>query len=112
MGCKKSEKAKMQKHKKGLWSPDEDLKLKNHIMKYGHGCWSSIPLNAGNFFYARMSTIHTYDYELFWVIYLLQLVMKPALFWTIFSRVFNLLMLLQKWGDNMIMLISERQQPP
>ncbi|XP_047940637.1 transcription factor LAF1-like [Salvia hispanica] len=48
MGCKKSEKAKTaQKHKKGLWSPDEDLKLKNHIMKYGHGCWSSIPLNAG-----------------------------------------------------------------
>ncbi|KAL1555086.1 transcription factor LAF1-like [Salvia divinorum] len=43
MGCKKA----TQKHKKGLWSPDEDLKLKNHIIKYGHGCWSSIPLNAG-----------------------------------------------------------------
>nr|AGN52082.1 MYB-related transcription factor [Salvia miltiorrhiza]AGN52192.1 MYB-related transcription factor [Salvia miltiorrhiza] len=40
MGCK-------QKHKKGLWSPDEDLKLKNYIFKYGHGCWSSIPINAG-----------------------------------------------------------------
>nr|GMD53821.1 transcription factor LAF1-like [Ipomoea batatas] len=36
-----------QKHKKGLWSPDEDQKLRNHILKHGHGCWSSVPINAG-----------------------------------------------------------------
>ncbi|KAL3524264.1 hypothetical protein ACH5RR_017098 [Cinchona calisaya] len=46
MGCKPLDKPK-QKHKKGLWSPDEDLKLKNYILKHGHGCWSSVPVNAG-----------------------------------------------------------------
>lgn len=35
------------KHKKGLWSPDEDDRLRNYIIKYGHGCWSSVPINAG-----------------------------------------------------------------
>ncbi|KAM3382052.1 transcription factor LAF1 [Capsicum galapagoense] len=46
MGCKAAEQPK-QKHKKGLWSPDEDDKLKNYIIKHGHGCWSSVPINAG-----------------------------------------------------------------
>ncbi|CAK9160954.1 unnamed protein product [Ilex paraguariensis] len=46
MGCKPLEKPK-QKHRKGLWSPDEDLKLRNYIVKHGHGCWSSVPINAG-----------------------------------------------------------------
>ncbi|KAL3356290.1 hypothetical protein AABB24_017130 [Solanum stoloniferum] len=32
-----------QKLRKGLWSPEEDEKLINHITKYGHGCWSSVP---------------------------------------------------------------------
>ncbi|KAH6783922.1 hypothetical protein C2S52_008881 [Perilla frutescens var. hirtella] len=45
MGCRASE--KKQKQKKGLWSPDEDLKLKNYIIKHGHGCWTSVPINAG-----------------------------------------------------------------
>ncbi|KAK7279962.1 hypothetical protein RJT34_25024 [Clitoria ternatea] len=40
------EKAKP-KHRKGLWSPEEDNKLRNHILKHGHGCWSSVPLKAG-----------------------------------------------------------------
>ncbi|KAL6964561.1 hypothetical protein U1Q18_035612 [Sarracenia purpurea var. burkii] len=30
-----------QKLRKGLWSPEEDEKLINHITQYGHGCWSS-----------------------------------------------------------------------
>ncbi|KAL7254043.1 hypothetical protein ACSBR1_008398 [Camellia fascicularis] len=55
MGCNKStEKPKpkqkqkqKQKHKKGLWSPDEDQRLRNHILEHGHGCWSSVPINAG-----------------------------------------------------------------
>ncbi|GFP82211.1 transcription factor laf1 [Phtheirospermum japonicum] len=36
-----------QRHKKGLWSPDEDQKLRNYILRYGHGCWTSVPTNAG-----------------------------------------------------------------
>eukprot|EP01018_Ginkgo_biloba_P018142 Gb_24641 [translate_table: standard] len=36
-----------QKVKKGLWSPEEDEKLIRHITKYGKGCWSSVPKQAG-----------------------------------------------------------------
>ncbi|XP_042422385.1 myb-related protein Zm38-like [Zingiber officinale] len=36
-----------QKLRKGLWSPEEDEKLIEHISKYGHGCWSSVPKLAG-----------------------------------------------------------------
>lgn len=36
-----------QKLRKGLWSPEEDEKLMNHITKHGHGCWSSVPKLAG-----------------------------------------------------------------
>lgn len=36
-----------QKLRKGLWSPEEDEKLLNHITRYGHGCWSSVPKQAG-----------------------------------------------------------------
>ncbi|XP_042421939.1 transcription factor MYB86-like [Zingiber officinale] len=36
-----------QKLRKGLWSPEEDEKLLRHIANYGHGCWSSIPKQAG-----------------------------------------------------------------
>ncbi|KAL5217506.1 hypothetical protein ABZP36_018190 [Zizania latifolia] len=35
------------KLRRGLWSPEEDDKLMNHIAKYGHGCWSSVPKLAG-----------------------------------------------------------------
>ncbi|KAG8079599.1 hypothetical protein GUJ93_ZPchr0007g3304 [Zizania palustris] len=35
------------KLRRGLWSPEEDEKLMNHIVKYGHGCWSSVPKLAG-----------------------------------------------------------------
>uniref|UniRef100_K9LYV9 R2R3 MYB n=1 Tax=Iris fulva TaxID=92176 RepID=K9LYV9_9ASPA len=36
-----------QKVRKGLWSPEEDEKLMKHIANYGHGCWSSVPKQAG-----------------------------------------------------------------
>lgn len=36
-----------QKLRKGLWSPEEDEKLVRHINQYGHGCWSSVPKQAG-----------------------------------------------------------------
>ncbi|RLM93826.1 myb-related protein Hv33-like [Panicum miliaceum] len=35
------------KLRKGLWSPEEDEKLYNHIIRYGVGCWSSVPKLAG-----------------------------------------------------------------
>jgi hypothetical protein len=38
------------KLRRGLWSPEEDEKLMDHIAKYGHGCWSSVPKLAGAFF--------------------------------------------------------------
>ncbi|KAM0932875.1 putative transcription factor MYB-HB-like family [Dioscorea sansibarensis] len=36
-----------QKLRKGLWSPEEDEKLFNHIIRFGVGCWSSVPKQAG-----------------------------------------------------------------
>jgi len=39
-----------QKLRKGLWSPEEDEKLLKHITKYGHGCWSSVPKQAGKIY--------------------------------------------------------------
>lgn len=36
-----------QKLRKGLWSPEEDEKLCNHITKFGVGCWSAVPKEAG-----------------------------------------------------------------
>lgn len=36
-----------QKLRKGLWSPEEDENLLNHINHHGHGCWSSVPKQAG-----------------------------------------------------------------
>ncbi|KAK4283173.1 hypothetical protein QN277_000155 [Acacia crassicarpa] len=46
MGRQPTDKEKP-KHRKGLWSPEEDNKLRNYIVKHGHGCWSSVPINAG-----------------------------------------------------------------
>ncbi|CAI9762410.1 unnamed protein product [Fraxinus pennsylvanica] len=46
MECKSFDKPK-NKHKKGLWSPDEDQKLRDYILKQGHGCWNSVPINTG-----------------------------------------------------------------
>lgn len=36
-----------QKVKRGLWSPEEDEKLVNHIAQHGHVSWSSVPKLAG-----------------------------------------------------------------
>lgn len=48
MGYKSLEKPKP-KHRKGLWSPEEDERLRNYIIHHGHGCWSNVPINAGKF---------------------------------------------------------------
>ncbi|GMP70201.1 hypothetical protein CsSME_00029149 [Camellia sinensis var. sinensis] len=47
MGYKAVDQKQKQKHRKGLWSPDEDQRLRTYILNNGHGCWSSIPINAG-----------------------------------------------------------------
>lgn len=35
------------KLRKGLWSPEEDDKLMNYMLKNGQGCWSDVAKNAG-----------------------------------------------------------------
>ncbi|XP_059649107.1 transcription factor MYB83-like [Cornus florida] len=35
------------KLRKGLWSPEEDEKLMNYMIRNGQGCWSDIARNAG-----------------------------------------------------------------
>ncbi|KAL5215836.1 hypothetical protein ABZP36_007237 [Zizania latifolia] len=46
MGCKSCQKPKVN-YRKGLWSPEEDQKLRDYIIRYGHGCWSAVPVKAG-----------------------------------------------------------------
>ncbi|XP_030534912.1 transcription factor LAF1-like [Rhodamnia argentea] len=46
MALKSSDRPKL-KHRKGLWSPEEDQRLRNYVLKHGHGCWSSVPINTG-----------------------------------------------------------------
>ena len=47
MGRLSSGGAQPAKLRKGLWSPEEDEKLYNHIIRHGVGCWSSVPRLAG-----------------------------------------------------------------
>uniref|UniRef100_A0A0D3F842 Uncharacterized protein n=1 Tax=Oryza barthii TaxID=65489 RepID=A0A0D3F842_9ORYZ len=46
MGCKSCEKPRPN-YRKGLWSPEEDQKLRDYILRHGHGCWSALPAKAG-----------------------------------------------------------------
>ncbi|XP_018680556.1 transcription factor LAF1-like isoform X2 [Musa acuminata AAA Group] len=41
--CKKPE----VDYRKGLWSPDEDQKLRDSILQHGVSCWSEVPAKAG-----------------------------------------------------------------
>ncbi|KMT18835.1 hypothetical protein BVRB_2g029400 [Beta vulgaris subsp. vulgaris] len=42
-----SKKNNIVKLRKGLWSPEEDEKLMNYMLRNGHGCWSDIARNSG-----------------------------------------------------------------
>ncbi|CAN0902739.1 Transcription factor LAF1 [Linum grandiflorum] len=44
--CKNQKPPKM-KVRRGLWSPEEDHRLRSYIMENGHGCWTTVPINAG-----------------------------------------------------------------
>jgi hypothetical protein len=46
MGCKACDKPRPS-YRKGLWSPEEDGKLRDYILRHGHGCWSALPAKAG-----------------------------------------------------------------
>ncbi|WOL07378.1 transcription factor LAF1-like [Canna indica] len=46
MGRKTCEKPTVSR-RRGLWSPEEDQRLRNYILKHGHGCWSQLPTKAG-----------------------------------------------------------------
>uniref|UniRef100_A0ACD5TBC9 Uncharacterized protein n=1 Tax=Avena sativa TaxID=4498 RepID=A0ACD5TBC9_AVESA len=46
MGCRSCDKPKMN-YRKGLWSPEEDQRLRDYIIKHGLGCWSAVPAKAG-----------------------------------------------------------------
>jgi myb proto-oncogene protein len=48
-----------QKVRRGLWSPEEDEKLVKYITTHGHGCWSSVPRQAGT--HARR--VHSLSYH-------------------------------------------------
>ncbi|KAA8515685.1 hypothetical protein F0562_018704 [Nyssa sinensis] len=47
MGKDKAGNNNKTKLRKGLWSPEEDEKLMNYMLRNGHGCWSDIARNAG-----------------------------------------------------------------
>ncbi|XP_072979035.1 myb-related protein Hv33-like [Typha angustifolia] len=46
MGCMTCEKSTV-KYRKGLWSPEEDQRLKDYILRHGISCWSAVPAKAG-----------------------------------------------------------------
>lgn len=55
MGCRSCEKPKMN-YRKGLWSPEEDQRLRDYILKHGLGCWSAVPAKAGELIFRAACT--------------------------------------------------------
>lgn len=46
MACRKFEKPKVN-YRRGLWSPEEDEKLRAYMLHHGQCSWSSVPAKAG-----------------------------------------------------------------
>lgn len=68
MGYNKALDKGKKKHKKGLWSPDEDQRLRNYVLKHGHGCWTNVSINAGEYipndiWASRESKFHAIYFE-------------------------------------------------
>lgn len=62
VSCEKPKK----KHRKGLWSPDEDQRLRDYVLTHGHASWTSVPINAGHYSihqFASKTHTHTYIYK-------------------------------------------------
>jgi hypothetical protein len=59
MGCRSCEKPKMN-YRKGLWSPEEDQRLRDYILKHGLGCWSAVSAKAGELLFALVSSCYMY----------------------------------------------------
>ncbi|KAL5208769.1 hypothetical protein ABZP36_033204 [Zizania latifolia] len=57
MGCRSCDKPKMN-YRKGLWSPEEDQRLRDYIVKHGLGCWSAVPAKAGELLLLSPSPAH------------------------------------------------------
>jgi hypothetical protein len=47
-------------NRKGLWSPEEDQRLRDYILKHGLGCWSAVPAKAGELLFALVSSCYMY----------------------------------------------------
>lgn len=61
MGCRSCDKPKMS-YRKGLWSPEEDQRLRDFILKNGLGCWSAVPAKAGKpLSLSFLSQTHTHN---------------------------------------------------
>jgi hypothetical protein len=73
-----------QKLRKGLWSPEEDEKLMNHITKHGHGCWSTVPKLAGT-----IQILHTLFYLLNYPFPLFPVPLQDHFFLPFFSYLLN-----------------------
>lgn len=46
MGFRACDRQKI-KYRKGLWSPEEDQKLRDYVLNHGHGCWSVVADQTG-----------------------------------------------------------------
>ncbi|WOL07731.1 Myb-related protein 308-like isoform X1 [Canna indica] len=50
MGCEINQKPTMS-HRRRLWLPEEDQRLKNYILKHGHVCRSQLPTKDACLYY-------------------------------------------------------------
>ncbi|WOL07734.1 hypothetical protein Cni_G16481 [Canna indica] len=50
IGCETGLKPTMS-HRRRLWLPEEDQRLKNYILKHGHVCWSQLPAKDACLYY-------------------------------------------------------------
>ncbi|CAE6177214.1 unnamed protein product [Arabidopsis arenosa] len=46
-----------ERQRKGLWSPEEDEKLRSFILAHGHSCWTTVPIKAGVFRWSQIAKL-------------------------------------------------------
>ncbi|CAA6655631.1 unnamed protein product [Spirodela intermedia] len=57
MGCRACDQPKI-KYRKGLWSPEEDQKLRDYVLNHGHDCWSAVAIKAAEWKSCRLRWIN------------------------------------------------------